>query len=82
MDIGKVLVQGSRLSQQGWGQSLRVSLAISPDCLNLSDLLAVVQLSLQADLGVRLDVCRQVSMGSESLRKRGLLPWGLRFTFL
>lgn len=33
----------------------------SPDCLNLSDLLAVVQLSLQADLSVRLDICRQVS---------------------
>ncbi|XP_075820546.1 neurobeachin-like protein 2 isoform X1 [Microtus pennsylvanicus] len=32
----------------------------SPDCLNLSDLLAVVQLSLQADLSVRLDICRQL----------------------
>ncbi|XP_028742695.1 neurobeachin-like protein 2 isoform X2 [Peromyscus leucopus] len=31
-----------------------------PDCLNLSDLLAVVQLSLQADLSVRLDICRQL----------------------
>uniref|UniRef100_A0A4X1T8Z4 Neurobeachin-like protein 2 n=1 Tax=Sus scrofa TaxID=9823 RepID=A0A4X1T8Z4_PIG len=43
------------------GQPLRPFLAIFPDCLNLSDLLAVVQLSLQADLSVRLDVCRQVS---------------------
>lgn len=34
--------------------------AVSPDCLNLSDLLAVVQLSLQADLSVRLDICRQL----------------------
>ncbi|XP_021027034.1 neurobeachin-like protein 2 isoform X1 [Mus caroli] len=33
---------------------------VSPDCLNLSDLLAVVQLSLQADLSVRLDICRQL----------------------
>nr|XP_021503591.1 neurobeachin-like protein 2 isoform X3 [Meriones unguiculatus] len=32
----------------------------SPDGLNLSDLLAVVQLSLQADLSVRLDICRQL----------------------
>ncbi|KAM6169581.1 LOW QUALITY PROTEIN: neurobeachin-like protein 2 [Rhynchocyon petersi] len=30
------------------------------DCLNLSDLMAVVQLSLQADLTVRLDICRQL----------------------
>uniref|UniRef100_A0A286ZT68 Neurobeachin-like protein 2 n=1 Tax=Sus scrofa TaxID=9823 RepID=A0A286ZT68_PIG len=36
-------------------------LFLGADCLNLSDLLAVVQLSLQADLSVRLDVCRQVS---------------------
>lgn len=49
-----------------WGQSLRPSLAILLDCLNLSDLLAVVQLSLQADLSVRLDICRQVSVGGES----------------
>lgn len=34
--------------------------AVSPDCLNLSDLLAVVQLSLQADLSDRLDICRQL----------------------
>ncbi|XP_017652967.2 neurobeachin-like protein 2 isoform X2 [Nannospalax galili] len=34
--------------------------ATSPDCLNLSDLLAVVQLSLQADLSIRLDICRQL----------------------
>ncbi|KAL1782504.1 neurobeachin 2 isoform X2 [Sigmodon hispidus] len=33
---------------------------VSPDHLNLSDLLAVVQLSLQADLSVRLDICRQL----------------------
>lgn len=64
--VRKVLVQGPRLSQQGitvplCGQPLRPFLAIFPDCLNLSDLLAVVQLSLQADLSVRLDVCRQVS---------------------
>ncbi|CAH6777630.1 neurobeachin-like protein 2 isoform X2 [Phodopus roborovskii] len=32
----------------------------SPDCLSLSDLLALVQLSLQADLSVRLDICRQL----------------------
>lgn len=61
-----MLVQGPRLSQQWgtvplWGQSLRSFLAVFPDCLNLSDLLAVVQLSLQADLSVRLDICRQVS---------------------
>lgn len=64
--IRKVLVQEPRLSQQRgtvplWGQSLRPFLTIFPDCLNLSDLLAVVQLSLQADLSVRLDICRQVS---------------------
>ncbi|XP_020924321.1 neurobeachin-like protein 2 isoform X3 [Sus scrofa] len=35
-------------------------LFLGADCLNLSDLLAVVQLSLQADLSVRLDVCRQL----------------------
>ncbi|KAM7336917.1 hypothetical protein ACRRTK_003036 [Alexandromys fortis] len=35
-------------------------LFIGADCLNLSDLLAVVQLSLQADLSVRLDICRQL----------------------
>lgn len=51
-----------------WGTGLRQSpptmsapQVASPDCLNLSDLLAVVQLSLQADLSVRLDICRQVS---------------------
>ena len=58
--------KGPRLSQQRstvslWGQSLRPFLAVFPDCLNLSDLLAVVQLSLQADLSIRLDICRQVS---------------------
>ncbi|KAL2803918.1 neurobeachin-like protein 2 isoform 2 [Daubentonia madagascariensis] len=35
-------------------------LFLGADCLNLSDLLAVVQLSLQADLNVRLDICRQL----------------------
>uniref|UniRef100_A0A286Y0J3 Neurobeachin-like protein 2 n=1 Tax=Cavia porcellus TaxID=10141 RepID=A0A286Y0J3_CAVPO len=35
-------------------------LPVPPDSLNLSDLLAVVQLSLQADLSVRLDICRQL----------------------
>uniref|UniRef100_A0A8C3XAF6 Neurobeachin-like protein 2 n=1 Tax=Catagonus wagneri TaxID=51154 RepID=A0A8C3XAF6_9CETA len=35
-------------------------LFLGADCLNLSDLLAVVQLSLQSDLSVRLDVCRQL----------------------
>uniref|UniRef100_A0A5F5PYV0 Neurobeachin-like protein 2 n=1 Tax=Equus caballus TaxID=9796 RepID=A0A5F5PYV0_HORSE len=35
-------------------------LFLGADCLNLSDLLAVVQLSLQADLSVRLDICRQL----------------------
>ncbi|KAM5291942.1 neurobeachin-like protein 2 [Ctenodactylus gundi] len=35
-------------------------LFLGADSLNLSDLLAVVQLSLQADLSVRLDVCRQL----------------------
>uniref|UniRef100_G1R307 Neurobeachin like 2 n=1 Tax=Nomascus leucogenys TaxID=61853 RepID=G1R307_NOMLE len=35
-------------------------LFLGTDCLNLSDLLAVVQLSLQADLSVRLDICRQL----------------------
>nr|XP_044992261.1 LOW QUALITY PROTEIN: neurobeachin-like protein 2 [Jaculus jaculus] len=35
-------------------------LFVGADCLNLSDLLAVVQLSLQADLSVRLDICRQL----------------------
>nr|XP_055198957.1 neurobeachin-like protein 2 isoform X3 [Nyctereutes procyonoides] len=35
-------------------------LFLGADCVNLSDLLAVVQLSLQADLSVRLDVCRQL----------------------
>lgn len=40
--------------------TVSVPQAVSPDCLNLSDLLAVVQLSLQADLSVRLDICRQV----------------------
>lgn len=29
--------------------------------------MAVVQLSLQADLSIRLDICRQVSVGGESL---------------
>ncbi|XP_054549725.1 neurobeachin-like protein 2 isoform X3 [Talpa occidentalis] len=33
-------------------------LFLGADYLNLSDLLAVVQLSLQADLSVRLDICR------------------------
>ncbi|KAG8521528.1 Neurobeachin-like protein 2 [Galemys pyrenaicus] len=33
-------------------------LFLGADNLNLSDLLAVVQLSLQADLSVRLDICR------------------------
>nr|XP_013015685.1 neurobeachin-like protein 2 isoform X2 [Cavia porcellus] len=36
------------------------SLFLGADSLNLSDLLAVVQLSLQADLSVRLDICRQL----------------------
>lgn len=49
------------------GQSLRLSLAILPEYLNLPDLMAVVQLSLQADLSIRLDICRQVSVGGESL---------------
>ncbi|XP_069873650.1 neurobeachin-like protein 2 isoform X2 [Dipodomys merriami] len=35
-------------------------LFLGADYLNLSDLLAVVQLSLQADLHVRLDICRQL----------------------
>ncbi|XP_047388286.1 neurobeachin-like protein 2 isoform X4 [Sciurus carolinensis] len=35
-------------------------LLLGADSLNLSDLLAVVQLSLQADLSVRLDICRQL----------------------
>ncbi|XP_048190361.1 LOW QUALITY PROTEIN: neurobeachin-like protein 2 [Perognathus longimembris pacificus] len=35
-------------------------LFLGADCLNLSDLLAVIQLSLQADLNVRLDICRQL----------------------
>ncbi|XP_062970056.1 neurobeachin-like protein 2 isoform X2 [Cynocephalus volans] len=35
-------------------------LFLGAGCLNLSDLLAVVQLSLQADLSVRLDICRQL----------------------
>ncbi|XP_073757183.1 neurobeachin-like protein 2 isoform X7 [Callorhinus ursinus] len=35
-------------------------LFLGADCLNLSDLLAVVQLSLQADLSIRLDICRQL----------------------
>nr|KAF6420831.1 neurobeachin like 2 [Molossus molossus] len=35
-------------------------LFLGADSLNLSDLMAVVQLSLQADLSVRLDICRQL----------------------
>ncbi|KAM4821388.1 neurobeachin-like protein 2 [Thomomys bottae] len=35
-------------------------LFLGADCLNLSDLLAIIQLSLRADLGVRLDLCRQL----------------------
>ncbi|XP_023556433.1 neurobeachin-like protein 2 isoform X3 [Octodon degus] len=35
-------------------------LFLGADGTNLSDLLAVVQLSLQADLSVRLDICRQL----------------------
>ncbi|XP_032987579.1 neurobeachin-like protein 2 isoform X1 [Rhinolophus ferrumequinum] len=35
-------------------------LFLGTDYLNLSDLMAVVQLSLQADLSVRLDICRQL----------------------
>ncbi|XP_076985630.1 neurobeachin-like protein 2 [Tamandua tetradactyla] len=35
-------------------------LFLGADCLNLSDLMAVVQLSLQADLSVRLEICRQL----------------------
>ncbi|XP_053456436.1 neurobeachin-like protein 2 isoform X1 [Nycticebus coucang] len=35
-------------------------LFLGADCLTLSDLLAMVQLSLQADLSVRLDICRQL----------------------
>ncbi|XP_054406869.2 neurobeachin-like protein 2 isoform X1 [Pongo abelii] len=35
-------------------------LFLGADCLHLSDLLAVIQLSLQADLSVRLDICRQL----------------------
>ncbi|XP_051708461.2 neurobeachin-like protein 2 isoform X4 [Oryctolagus cuniculus] len=35
-------------------------LILGADCLNLSDLLAVVQLSFQADLSIRLDICRQL----------------------
>ncbi|XP_006868866.1 PREDICTED: neurobeachin-like protein 2 [Chrysochloris asiatica] len=35
-------------------------LFLGADCLNLSDLMAVVQLSLQADLNVRLNICRQL----------------------
>ncbi|KAM5234242.1 neurobeachin-like protein 2 isoform 3-T3 [Hipposideros larvatus] len=35
-------------------------LFLGTDFLNLSDLMAVVQLSLQADLSVRLDICRQL----------------------
>ncbi|XP_037705448.1 neurobeachin-like protein 2 isoform X3 [Choloepus didactylus] len=35
-------------------------LFLGADCLNLSDLIAVVQLSLQADLSVRLEICRQL----------------------
>ncbi|XP_060060817.1 neurobeachin-like protein 2 isoform X4 [Erinaceus europaeus] len=35
-------------------------LFLGTDCLDLSDLLAAVQLSLQADLSVRLDICRQL----------------------
>ncbi|XP_054992464.1 neurobeachin-like protein 2 isoform X1 [Sorex araneus] len=35
-------------------------LFLGADGLNLSDLLAVIQLSLQADLSVRLDICRQL----------------------
>lgn len=57
-----------------WGQSLRPSLFILPDFLNLPDLMAVVQLSLQADLSVRLDICRQVSVGSESFGRGASTP--------
>ncbi|XP_075403354.1 neurobeachin-like protein 2 isoform X1 [Tenrec ecaudatus] len=35
-------------------------LFLGADCLNLSNLMAVVQLSLQADLNVRLNICRQL----------------------
>ncbi|XP_012928022.1 neurobeachin-like protein 2 isoform X3 [Heterocephalus glaber] len=35
-------------------------LLLGADGLNISDLLAVVQLSLQTDLSVRLDICRQL----------------------
>ncbi|KAM8758503.1 neurobeachin-like protein 2 [Rhynchonycteris naso] len=35
-------------------------LFLGTDCLSLSDLMAVVQLSFQADLSVRLDICRQL----------------------
>ncbi|XP_006893098.1 PREDICTED: LOW QUALITY PROTEIN: neurobeachin-like protein 2 [Elephantulus edwardii] len=35
-------------------------LCLETDCLNLPDLMAVMQLSLQADLSVRLDICRQL----------------------
>ncbi|XP_045434738.1 neurobeachin-like protein 2 isoform X2 [Pipistrellus kuhlii] len=35
-------------------------LFLGTDCLSLSDLMAVVQLSLQADLSVRLDICRKL----------------------
>ncbi|XP_053786341.1 neurobeachin-like protein 2 isoform X1 [Desmodus rotundus] len=35
-------------------------LFLGTDCLNLSDLMAMVQLSLQADLSVRLYICRQL----------------------
>lgn len=65
-----MLVQGPRLSRQRRAdptgrRSLRHSLAILPDCLNLPDLMAVVQLSLRTDLSIRLDICRQVSVGDE-----------------
>ncbi|XP_066208131.1 neurobeachin-like protein 2 isoform X1 [Saccopteryx leptura] len=35
-------------------------LFLGTDCLSLSDLMAVVQLSFQADLSVRLDICRKL----------------------
>ncbi|XP_054585901.1 neurobeachin-like protein 2 isoform X1 [Eptesicus fuscus] len=35
-------------------------LFLGTDCLSLSDLMAVVQLSLKADLSVRLDICRKL----------------------
>ncbi|XP_007949943.1 neurobeachin-like protein 2 [Orycteropus afer afer] len=35
-------------------------LFLGTDSLNLSDLMAIVQLSLQADLSIRLDICRQL----------------------